>query len=197
MGQFSWLDCITGEQILDDVSRDSYVLVPEPFREKYGSTIKEGCYDGYGRFGGYDIYDLVTEWNKAYLSEDMFRPAPKLKDFGGLWDFEKKDLRKAGKTNKEISVLDEEARRGHYESALERRAHAIARMEDYRDGKLSDEEMTDKYGHDWKRCIGIDVACYDEQNAALPYPIKISHTPADYEMCAPSPGDPNQGWLCR
>lgn len=64
MGQFSWLDCLTGEQIIDDKERDVYVLVPKEFG---GGHIKETCYDGYGNFGGHDIYDLVVDWNKDYL----------------------------------------------------------------------------------------------------------------------------------
>jgi hypothetical protein len=64
MGQFSWLDCKTKEQVLDDVERNVYVLVPEEFG---GGHILETCYDGYGRFGGYDIYDLVVDWNRNYL----------------------------------------------------------------------------------------------------------------------------------
>ena len=64
MGQFSWLDCKTGEQIVDDKYRDVYVLVPEEFG---GGHILEKCYDGYGNFGGHDIYDLVVDWNRNYL----------------------------------------------------------------------------------------------------------------------------------
>ena len=66
MGQFSWLDCITKEQIIDDKTRDVYVLIPKEFG---GGHIKETCYDGYGNFGGYDIYDLVATWNRKILSE--------------------------------------------------------------------------------------------------------------------------------
>jgi len=118
MGQFSWLDCETGEQVLDDVSRDVYVLVPKEFG---GGHIKEECYDGYGRFGGRDVYALVAQWNKP-----------------------------------EECIGDDEA---------------------------------DRY-------VGIDIACYDEQNARLRYPIKITHDPdAVYENCNPSKSDPNQGWL--
>lgn len=68
MGQFSWLDCRTDEQVLDcanyGLKRDVYVLVPEEFG---GGHIKETCYDGYGNFGGHDIYDLVADWNQKYL----------------------------------------------------------------------------------------------------------------------------------
>lgn len=117
MGQFSWLDCKTGEQILDDVEREVYVLVPQEFG---GGHIVEHCYDGYGRFGGRDMYALVANWN-----------AP------------------------EKCIGDDEA----------------------------------------DRHIGIDIACYNEQNAALRYPIKITHDPdAVYEDCVYSHNDPNQGW---
>jgi len=64
MGQFSWLDCKTREQIVDNKKRDVYVLVPKEFG---GGHIKEECYDGYGNFGGYDIYDLLPEWNKEFI----------------------------------------------------------------------------------------------------------------------------------
>lgn len=64
MGQFSWLDCKTSEQVVDGKRRDVYVLIPEEFG---GGHIKETCYDGYGRFGGHDIYDLVVDWNAKYL----------------------------------------------------------------------------------------------------------------------------------
>ncbi len=45
------------------------------------------------------------------------------------------------------------------------------------------------------RLIGIRIACYDEDNAKLKYPIKITHDPlAVYEDCKPSLSDPWQGW---
>lgn len=66
MGQFSWLDCKTGEQVVDNKRRNVYVLIPKEFG---GGHIKEECYDGYGNFGGHDIYDLVVDWNREYLEE--------------------------------------------------------------------------------------------------------------------------------
>lgn len=46
-----------------------------------------------------------------------------------------------------------------------------------------------------KRTVGILMSCYDEDNARLDYPIKITHSrTAVYENCDPSPSDPNQGW---
>lgn len=117
MGQFSWLDCITNEQIIDNKRRDVFVLIPAEFG---GGHILEQYYDGYGNFGGCDVYALVARWNRADLCN-------------------------------------------------------------------GDTE------HD--REIGIDIACYDEDNEALKYPIKITHDAgAIYEECAFSPADPNQGW---
>ena len=76
MGQFSWLDCITEEQIIDNKVRDVYVLVPKEFRDTYGVHIKETCYDGYGNFGAYDIYYLVALWNRSNVSADMLEEVP-------------------------------------------------------------------------------------------------------------------------
>ena len=48
------------------------------------------------------------------------------------------------------------------------------------------------------RDIGIILACYDEDNARLPYPIKITHDEtAVYEDCEPSLSDQDQGWFCE
>ena len=53
--------------------------------------------------------------------------------------------------------------------------------------------MKKKYGSGWKSEIGVNIACYDEQNADLPYPIKIAEKAALYEMQPASKKDPNQG----
>ena len=45
------------------------------------------------------------------------------------------------------------------------------------------------------RWIGIELACQDEDNLALPYPIKIArHKESIYEECPASFGDPYQGF---
>lgn len=44
------------------------------------------------------------------------------------------------------------------------------------------------------RWIGICMACYDEDNFALPYPIKITDEPMEYRDALPSESDPDQGW---
>lgn len=73
MGQFSWIYSDTNRQVVDCKDADTYLLVPEPFQDKYGKAIYEDCYDGYGHFGKYDIFDLVAEWNKDMIPEIIRR----------------------------------------------------------------------------------------------------------------------------
>ena len=147
MGQFSWLDCKTGEQILDNHPRCVYVLVPAEFG---GGHIEETCYDGYGHFGTHDIYDLVVDWNIGDLEHIL-----EIKDqFRSGW---------------------------------------VAKYENDFIGLAKGEKLRSDLR---KRTLGIAIACYDDDNALLRYPIKITHDPsAVYEYCAMSLSDPNQGWL--
>jgi len=145
MGQFSWLDCKTQEQVIDNAICDVYALIPKEFG---GGHIKETCYDGYGHFGGYDIYDLVAEWNRSFIFTVLNELRP-------YWQCD-------------ISERDEQD------------LLAFAKG----------ENTTCE-----KRYIGIILACYDEDNMRLKFPIKITHDPnAVYEKCMPSKSDPNQGW---
>lgn len=59
-GTVSFLDCKDGSQILNNTMADVYVLIPAAFG---GGHIHESFYDGYGNFGGFDIYDLLVDWN--------------------------------------------------------------------------------------------------------------------------------------
>lgn len=67
MGQFSWIYSDTDRQLKDDVYKDTYLLVPEKFQKEYGKAIYEECYDGFGHFGNYDVYELIPEWNKEMI----------------------------------------------------------------------------------------------------------------------------------
>lgn len=91
MGQFSWLDCVDNKPILDGVTKTSYVLVPQEFG---GGHISERCYDGYGHFGGKDIYELVLDWNKKFIPQYMeimrngnWECEPSTKDFENLQNY--------------------------------------------------------------------------------------------------------------
>ena len=193
MGQFSWIYSDTNKQVVDNKKADTYLLVPKPFQEKYGKAIYESCYDGYGNFGGYNVYDLIAEWNREFLSKDMLRDEPKFERSGGLYIFEKDELRKQGLSETEIEKKDFEQREYYYKAAVKRYEETVQRLVDYRTD-MTDDEMTQKYGKEWKRYIGIDISCYDEQNESIPYPIKITTKPMEYENVKPSKSDPNQGW---
>lgn len=174
MGQFSWLDCKTGEQVLDNFPRKVYVLVPKEFG---GGHIEENFYDGYGHFGGKDIYDLVADWNREYISNTPEHLFPhSLHEYG--W------MRQCIATGRhegwsvEVTAFEKKWYKA-YSDLSKTREQVVAEVEGV---------------YEW-RYIGIDLACYDEDNAALPFPIKITHdADAVYEDCEPSERDPNQGW---
>lgn len=148
MGQFSWIYSDTNKQLIDNRRADTYLLVPKPFQEKYGKAIYESCYDGYGRFGRYDVYDLIPEWNKDMIPEIIRR----IKD-------------------------------GHWHCSTNE--NDIKNLQNYYEGKTITCEL---------RWLGIVMACYDEDNFALEYPIKITTKEMEYEIVSPSESDPNQGW---
>ena len=64
MGQFSWLDCITEEQIIDDKCKDVYVLIPKEFG---GGFIEDTYFDYgyvfYGEKNEADLYGILAYWN--------------------------------------------------------------------------------------------------------------------------------------
>lgn len=194
MGQFSWIYSDTHKQLLDDIYADTYLLVPKPFQEKYRKAIYEGCYDGYGNFGRYDVYELVALWNRENLpSETRALRLPKVEEYGGLFDSEKEELRKKGATEEEIKNADAEKQQEYCDKAILRYKKALLRNKDFANN-VPDNVMKEKYGRNYLREIGIDIACYDEDNAVLKYPIKITTKEMEYEDVKPSLSDPNQGW---
>ncbi|MBE6021923.1 MAG: hypothetical protein E7231_01665 [Cellulosilyticum sp.] len=189
MGFFSWIDCCDSKKNTKSALKTCYVLVPEEFTDILGNHIKENFYDGMGHFGGYDIFELIAEWNKQVLSEELLEDAPKLEDFGGLYGFEKESLRREGKTEAEIEAMDLAQKQEFYDMAIERRERLVNSMRDYKAGMYSDD-LELKYGDDWKREIGNYIA----ESEKLPYPIKITYNEdAIYEMCPRSERDPKQG----
>ena len=192
MGCFSWIYCDTNKPL--KIGKSARLLIPATFNNgNKGGSIYESAYDGYGNFGGRDVYDLVAEWNREFLSEDMLEKEPKLENFGGLYRFEIDKYRESGMSEEEINMRNLAQKEKYYRAALQRRQVSIDRLTDYRNG-MSDNKMEEKYGKYWKRELGIDIACYDDQNAALPYPIKIAAKLGSiYETQPASKGDPNQG----
>lgn len=175
MGVFSWCTSDTRKSIpccMPFGGLPGTVYLLNPFGEPY----KESHYEGYGEFGGRDVYDLVVEWNREYLTPDQIA-APKRSDY---------EAGAEGDT--------------YYARAVQKHDMYCCAIRDYANG-ASDDYMFKKYGRvlgygdgsDWKRCLGIRLACYDEDHVKLKYPIKIVEHPMEYEKAGISPGCPFQG----
>ena len=194
MGQFSWLYSDTNKQLVDNKEANAYLLIPEPYQEEYGKYILETCYDGYGHFGNYDVYELVALWNRKNMPLNTSAVKElELSDFDGLWDFEKEELRKKGANDDDIEKADKEEKNKCYEIAKERYHRESQMLCDFK-ADTPDEIMKQKYGKDFLRIIGIDIACEDEDNFALKFPIKITSVEMSYSSANPSTSDPYQGW---
>lgn len=119
MGFFSWETSDTKRSIANcHSSRETfpvYLLLPE------GGYLEELEYDGYGCFGGHDVYALVAKWNFPE--------------------------------------------------------------------KCTGDEDEDRH-------LGIEIACHDEDNAALKYPIKlVEDKTLCYNDVDPSINCPDQGFF--
>lgn len=142
MGIFSWKTCDSERRIMVGKQKNVYLLIPKEFG---GGHIVETCYDGYGRFGGKDIYELIVDWNRDYIMKQ------------GI----------------EVAFANE-------------REEIISYVRNYFAGKKGYE----------KRVVGVYLACTDERNSKIPYPIKLSHRKtAVYEKENWSKMDPRQGCL--
>lgn len=165
MGLFSWMFADLDNKENLRIHMEAHVPCPD------GSVIYTNRYDGYGHFGGFDIYELVADWNREFLSENPGYVIPSRK------------------------------------AAIQTRKSTILKISDfswyplYADLSISKGEIGDRLlketGKDWfeYRQIGIEIACYDEDNEALPYPIKICRYPGNnYNNVPASKGDPEQGY---
>lgn len=128
-----------------------------------GTFIKENSYFGYGIFGTTDAYDVVAILNRPYL-KDILRDIK---------------ARKGEIFGEKYIVPVAEAYQYHGEDAAQKEADEMVQ-----------KGMTGNYfSKDWKRNIGIAIACDDDNNAALPYPLKITstdHPGKPYEKLRPS-----------
>lgn len=178
MGNFSWCTSDTRKSI--PCTDESYSGAPKTvyLLNPFGAPYKESDYEGYGVFGGRDVYELVAEWNRGFLSpENLHKP------------------------EREHWSMDAEGQ-AHYERALTKYMLKCDGIKEYAAG-ASDAHMRKYYGSvfgygdgfDWKRCLGIDIACYDEDHVKLKYPIKIVETLVPYEMAGISPSCPFQGYF--
>lgn len=175
MGQFSWIYSDTHKPVINDRETDTYLLVPEPFQKKYGKAIYENCYSGYGDFGGYNVYELVALWNRNCLpTESRCQKKPLLSDYY-------------------VHGKEDAFSRDAFNSAIKRWEENRNKLVDFASG-MTVSDMKAKYGNFCIMDIGLYIACYDDDNAALKYPIKITSKIMDYADVEPSLGDPHQGW---
>ncbi len=153
MGSFSWLFADTNNTKNLRANRRGYVACPD------GTFICEPCYETYGIFDGKDVYDLVVDWNRKFIAENpdhllphvhcwtkdgaLVRTTYRLKDFP--W----------------YPVV----------------ADLSIPFEDLHDALIAHlkKELGDKFApyRTEIRNIGIDIACYDEDNASLPIPSRL------------------------
>lgn len=177
MGCFSWCTSDTKKSI--PCTNDAYKGAPTTvyLLNPFGPHYKENEYDGYGEFGGFDAYELVAEWNRPFLTVQNLR-----------------------KPERSMYAADKEGSR-YFRRAMEKFNLQCEGIKAYASG-ASDEYMQAIYGEvfgwqgnktDWKRCLGIAIACYEEQQVKLRYPIKLVETPCAYEEAGISPGCPYQG----
>lgn len=85
MGLFSWCTSDTRKSIAVDMNgypdcpKKVYLLNP------FGDPYVENSYDGYGEFGGRDVYALVAQWNLPELCKDEtgdWYPDEQIRDIG-------------------------------------------------------------------------------------------------------------------
>lgn len=148
------------------------VLFPKEFGGK-DAQIDVDHYEDYGRFKGKDIYGLVADWNRKWLSEhpEWVKPS---------------EIRHEDDCG-EARPIGEKPWYPFYADL------SLSPMEVSR--KWKESKNDNGYYFAEYRSIGIDIACYDDDNAALQYPIKIArHKVSVYEECPPSLSDPYQGF---
>lgn len=163
---FSWMfaDCDNKQNLKRGYK--GYLVLPS------GEFVKEPCYEGYGRFNGVDPFAEVVRWNREFL---------------------------ATHPEHTVHVVDNKT------------SCAIKKCPWYpilADLKIPFEELEDtlknyhntlpssQTQHCWwlVHNIGVDIADQDENNASLPYPIKITKTKKiPYEQLPASKQDPSQG----
>ena len=176
MGSFSWLYANSGKPLNSGMK--AYVYTPS------GEVIEEKSYDGFGEFGGQDIYDLLADWNREFLSRHP--------DF---LIYQSHDEKQANGTYRKAAPrrIDSFFWYKHYaDLSLSRKEVERRSFEDPDNVNKSGEHIPFQY-----RYIGIDIGCGYERNAWLPYPIKIATKPNivdGFIRLPPSKDDPNQGF---
>lgn len=145
MGCFSWTFADKNNEKRLKMGHKGYILTPD---NQFIKT-PDGGYEGYGKFFDsnkgvmVDVYDLVVDWNRPHLTEIVNNPLKK-KEFNDLY-----------KMLASFAVVGD------------------LFAEEFVRNEVKAERVPNYLLNDWKRCLGIEIACYDEDNQRLPFPIKI------------------------
>lgn len=110
--------------------------------------ITERAYAGDGMFGGQDVFALVAKWNRKYLSA---HPNFRIPQHGCVYE------------------------NGSWKPAASIPVYKFDWYHAYADLENAPEDVERLTGFSF-RDIGVAIAYFSEQNASLPYPIKISST---------------------
>lgn len=138
MGFFTW----TFNSTQASIGYDRKVILALPD----DSFLIEPSYDGYGIINGYDVYDLVVDWNRG------------TKEAVSIVE------RHISELKKELEKGPDEFRRQFIEKELPQ----LSEIREYVSGKTDFLPGTVK-----KRNVGITLACQDEDLATLKYPIRF------------------------
>jgi len=181
MGMFSWID-VTGKENIEMSDNNVVLLIPQEQRgaveQAFGVKLTdrgiEGSYDGYGRVHGIDVYDVCAFLNIICTTDEQYEQL----SFRNVLTSDTKEFA--------------DTVRNHYVGNFVGKG-AFKTIRDIREWFKKLEEERNSYVE--FRGIGIDLGCRDEDNAALPYPIKLTVTKGyTYENSAFSMGDPEQGF---
>lgn len=161
MGCFSWMFADYANLRNLKLGEKGYLCCPD------NQYLCAADYDGVGIFGGQDVYDLVADWNRKFLSQNP--------DFAILKDVKEK--------NKKLLPVSQAPWYAAYADLSKTREEVV----DFY------KQTTGQTFVEW-RYIGIEIACYNEQNAKLRFPIKVTKTcKCGYDMLPASMSDVTQG----
>lgn len=186
MGCFSFLYADKKKSAMK-IHKHGYMLVPEEFREKYGKCIFEDDYNGYGRMGAYDVYELLALWNRTYIDsviESIKKPV--FEEYGGLYAFQKEDMKQSGISDEEIEKKDLEIKNQYFAKAVKQYQDTVQSLRNFNSSGI-------EYSREKLREIGIVL--FFEAGNKVKYPLKITSKPMIYEKVAKcSVDDPEQGF---
>lgn len=151
MGFFTWTVATENSNNRSfGYGRRGYVACPD------GKFIREDGYNGYGIFGGHDVYNLVVDWNRAHL-RDIYDSLEKKHE---LWNAKMKPIAMAAMESDEAAqkVADELFAQGII-SSLEQQ--------------------------EWKRTVGITIGCEHNDELPYPIKI-TTNTRVPYARLQPS-----------